>query len=74
MKILTPFLADGKSALYVTHVINSLRKFLIFCFKSFFARLVQQSCTQSSGRAARGGKGGKKASESWGQGNPKAFN
>ena len=37
-------------------------------------RLVQQSCTQSSGRAARGGKGGKKASESWGQGNPKAIN
>ena len=37
-------------------------------------RLVQQTYTQSSGRAAKGGKGGKKASESQGQGNPKAFN
>ena len=37
-------------------------------------RLEQQPCTQISGRAARGGKGAKKASESWGQGNPKAFN
>ena len=36
-------------------------------------RLVQQSYTQSSGRAARAGKGAKKAFGSWGQGNPKAF-